>query len=175
MLFLTVLSTWTKDFPAWLEAVSTFLGFVAAAIAAVDAVRIYKRETARERRMEDVARRAQASLVSGWIGIKEFPPSENSSLREQVGSSKTSRRPGLWLRNASEVPVFDLRATVITADGEFGPIPVEVLPPAEEPTWMDIHKVMDVNWNGEGRVALDLVDSGGQRWSRTYEGWLIES
>ena len=160
---------WENAFPVWLEAISTSLAFMAAAVAAIYAARVYKRESARERRLEEAQRRAQASLISGWVDTVQ----RRADPRPSVGREYETVAC-VYLRNASELPVFEveiaLRGTSVQPDPT---VALEVLPPSDKPKLVGPED-FDFDWDGDGRVSLTFTDSSGKTWRRLANGQLLD-
>lgn len=168
---------WNEYFPAWLEAFSTALGFIAAAAAAVYAARVYGREAEREKRIEDAQRKEQASLVSGWVGSKEImEPVQGGAIALGVGGGgqRMRIRNGLYLRNASQLPVFDVTTALIYEGERFELPPVAVIPPSSEPIFHELLAKAPDDWDGTGGLQVGFRDTSGVEWLRLRDGRLIE-
>lgn len=165
-------SWWNEYFPSWLEAASTFSAFMAASVAAVYAVKVYGRETARDQRLEGQQRRAQAALVSGWIDEDD----EAEGLYDDYGNLVRRKPSVLYLRNASQAPVTNIEATVTAYQTTIVTLGTDVLPPSDSPMKfaLERHAPTELEWDGRGGVELAFRDSAGIRWERDLAGSLHE-
>ena len=179
---LSSLGTWfvgdSSEFPAWLGAVSTAFAFLAAMYAARYAARMWVLETVREER-------AQAALVAGWYDQKTVGSSGKLHATEEpeghpalVGESYTVT--GIYLRNASQVPVTDVRYRLFIGDGPIStPVSIGLLPPSTEPVFAEIPSGEVKRPEGQPlrvglrpTVELEFRDAAGLRWQRDPEGRL---
>ncbi|SDD77061.1 sugar ABC transporter substrate-binding protein [Glycomyces harbinensis] len=157
-----------SNIPNWISSVSSMAALLFAAVAAVAARNVYKIESARDQanaelraERESMERRDQAALVSAWWGY-----------------SSDAGRPaldwGVFIRNASETPVYDAKFSVLSLDdpnlGER--FEMAVLPPAAEPVFRPI--ALTAPNSTEFRVEATFTDSSGQRWIRDKQGRLHE-
>lgn len=154
--------------PGWIEALSTFAAFIAAVIAVAFAAGAFRLEVRRENRWHHDARRAQASLVAGWIEERtEVTESGRGSYR--MGAEQQVM--GLALRNASELPVTDVWVGITYSKRGNGmeAASLETLPPGSEPRFYrfeDTVENMVFNENGEPSAVLLFTDAAGIRWRR---------
>lgn len=151
-----------KSIPDWLSALSSLGALAFAAIAAIAAMRVYRIESSRDeanaelrRKQEADERRTQAALVSAWWGHDE-------------------RHWGVFVRNASETPVYDAKFSVLdvhdpNASERFD---LAVVPPASEPA---LHTAEVRGRHPEHcRVEVTFTDAAGRRWIRDRQGQLHE-
>ncbi|WP_051110606.1 sugar ABC transporter substrate-binding protein [Longispora albida] len=148
------------DWPAWISAIASVLTLLFAALAGWVAFRVYRIESRRDEAAAAdqsdraaQARRAQAALVSAWWG-------RHSSL------------PGIFVRNASEVPVYQASVSLIdpVGVGLAEVVELPVVPPADQPVF---HPVMGIG--GTPRVVFGFTDAAERRWIRDQRGGLHES
>ena len=157
-----------SELPSWLQAFATFAVFVAAVVAVFFAARAFQIETHRDMQLRWRHITAQSSRVAGWYGNE--------------GTSGAT--DGVWLRNTSELPVTEVRASLLVAGHKVGSVYRPVLPPGEAAVFIG----QDHETNGNVRdarrkvgvpdfrvdVELSFVDSSGYAWRRTREGKLVE-
>jgi hypothetical protein len=140
---------WYEKFLPWLEPVSTSLAFGAAAVAALYAVRVHKREERRDERFEEMQFRAQASKFSAW--------------------HDETRPKGLFVLNRSESVISGVHIMVIDFDlrtvayGRGGAVP-----PKDEPYFVPI----EIPDNMETYFWVHFVDASGVAWWRNSNGVL---
>jgi hypothetical protein len=168
----------------WVAGISTFAALIAAIFAAWYAAQAFGVETRREDRFAEQQRVAQAALVAGWTGEKTFdvewygPP--NKAMESLI--PKTHTVDGVWLRNASDVPVTSVQYRLYLADEPCAKIRmVGTVPPGDEPTFVSDHEDDREIANpsvqiigGHYRVALSFKDAAGRRWYRHPDGELEE-
>lgn len=93
----------------WLQAVGTLGAFTAA-------LALYAREAGRDQERQVAALRAQAEKVAAWYGSEERPVDSGAGAPIGPGPIwETSWH--LWMRNASDLPVFAVRPRVYDRDG----------------------------------------------------------
>ncbi len=150
--------TWYGDILPWVEPLGTVLAVVAASVASVFAVAAYRREVRRDEAREQVERSAQASLVAAWPVLFNYDGSRDT------GSS------GYAIRNASELPIRDVRITWLGGDKDFDPVATHIdlplVPPSVDPLWIRDGQPYTLL---PGEVAVhgaDLPSSG--RWSSLF-------
>ena len=179
---LSSLGTWfvgdSSEFPAWLGAVSTAFAFLAAMYAARYAARMWVLETVREER-------AQAALVAAWYDQEAAPSSVGLHVTTgpdghpvSVGASYTVT--GIYLRNASQVPVTDVRYRLFIGEDPIStPAAIGLLPPSTEPVFTEIPHGEIERQEGQPlrvglrpTVELEFRDAAGLRWQRDPEGRL---
>jgi maltose-binding protein MalE len=150
-----------SDVPSWVSAVSALFALVFAAAALVVSRRNFLIESARDRvdeaarrEQESFARRAQAARVSAWW------------------ETDRTGRVGVFVRNASNAPVYQAHLTVLSLDGRSPTAKIhnQVLPPGDEARFFPVPA-------GAGdslRVQLCFTDAAGVRWMRSPYGRLTE-
>lgn len=157
------------DIPTWVSAGGAVTAVLFAAVAAIAAGRTYRIESARhehalaeQRQHAASRRRAQAALVSAWW-------------------EGQARSPGVYIRNASEVPVYQGHLTVVSRRdaGVASKLDIPVLPPMSEPEFRKVPKefAQAVPQRDDGdmvRVRLTFTDAAGVRWLRDEYGRLHE-
>jgi arabinogalactan oligomer / maltooligosaccharide transport system substrate-binding protein len=158
------------DLPTWVSAVASMCALIFAAIAAVAAIRVYKIESARDkiaaeetRRRDEQVRRGQAVLVSGWWGSDPH-----------AGKP----RPGAFIRNASDAPVYRVAISVldpVTPESSVT-LAVPVVPPAAAPGFYPVARTPQAPTAAEEehRVEVSFTDAAGLRWIRDQWGRLSE-
>lgn len=150
-----------SELAGWIEAVATALALLAAMIAAIFAVGAFRIETARERRWEDSAARAQAEVVAAW-----------------------GHRGEVIIVNGSALPVYDVQLVVLIR-GKSVAMKLNHLQPTDvggrkvrETVFL---KHFDTQYRaadaaGEGMpstlVVIEFSDAAGQRWLRDARGRL---
>lgn len=171
----------------WVGAAATLGALAGAVLAAAYASRAFQLERLREQHRSESDRRAQASLVAGWL---DFAALEVSGPPHwSVGAIH------IILRNASELPVTTVRFDVLLlsrlGDGEVGEQHLEgaqlsVLPPTPKPRridWNDNpavtqaqHEFTARGQQARERFGLELLftDSSGIHWKRDWRGRLSE-
>lgn len=174
-------ATWRQSgqawsgFADWLAAWATLFGVGAAIVAGFYAARAFRLESERERRAGEQQVRAQASLVAAWWGEGPMPPDANAARRFMGPPS------GVFLRNASEVPVTEVSVSVRRPDsgtmlekmdvGILGPTSESVLRAPSRDTW-DLYRAMPDGVRPN--VTLSFRDAAGARWVRTPDGALTQ-
>jgi hypothetical protein len=159
------------DVPGWIQAGATVALLVAAVIAGVLASRIYKIESARDRRYAEERQKDQASLVSAWVERRD------SALLLGEGAAG----PGhfLILKNASVLPVYDVSVRYFIPEASKfveHSHPIGLLVPGERaeriarPADAELGKLKLMH--SSLRVHLSFIDSHGQRWQRPPDGGL---
>jgi arabinogalactan oligomer/maltooligosaccharide transport system substrate-binding protein len=163
------------DLPTW-------LGVILAAVGGVVAYLLYIRETRRderaaaERRERDAeARRAQAALVSAW---HETEIRSVRSLKHPRSKPLPTAVDGAQVRNASELPVYDVAIDFYAIDGDkmldVGEISKRVIPPGT--VFVDAPPEFTIGTEQieEFAVAISFRDAAGRRWTRYANGILDE-
>lgn len=126
----------------WIAAVATFAALIAASYAAVQTSRTFRLEQNRDRQRDRAVRQRQAELVAVWAGrITHRGPLNTVTFAPGSSVGQTTRGPGVvypesipvTIRNASEVPVYDLTVDVYIGDSK-----------VEEPVLGGRYKVVDV-------------------------------
>ena len=175
------------DAAAWLEAVSTFAAFIAAGIAVSYAYRTWTVEDQRERDRLERDAQSQASLVAAWP--------EGRFTRRLTDTKWILDRTGtIWVRNASQVPIYNLvveygalwsqnvDGQVVERTSYLGQKSIIMMPPTEQPVQHDPNHIL---WSqlelvcAQGpvqhpdvRIRLNFDDAQGQRWTRHEDGRL---
>jgi hypothetical protein len=167
----------------WVAALATVAAFFAAIVAARFAARALKIEQGREADRLDGAIKAQASLVSAWIEV-------GYEVRAD-GSRAAAESVTCFLRNASELPVHDIkviglldrRTKEVSSRETFRGVELSILPPSKEPIAKDLggpHSGGLVSFVDSAaraariapRCTLEFTDSSGRRWVRYPSGEL---
>lgn len=171
---------------AWVEAGATVVAVGAAIYAGVYAKKAYDTETARDRRRDDDRRRAQADCVAAWCDRYDYAPAEPPRAYNSGGALVVTggrSRPGwnYYLRNASDVPVYDVVVLFRIGAQSLGTDAVDVLPPGEEPVSRDVPEhvrtqaTSAAHEHGEIiRCVVSFRDAAGRRWRRSTDGRLAE-
>src|ERR1700733_1572495 len=167
--------------PNWGD-IPTWLATIAATAAGIVAYRVYRIEASRDDVADKDRRSAQAAKVGAWYGSRE-----GQMITTPIGTSvqtQTSRERiwGAFLRNASDLPVFDVvvmfyfgKASLDEADANTSPYKVlrTVLPPGNEPVHVKIpDEVLRLFGSADSkeiafyRVKIEFTDSAGIRWRR---------
>jgi hypothetical protein len=185
--------------PDWLEAFGTLAAFAVA-------LRLLAKELAARREVEEDRRRAQARLMSAWITTWLPAGADMKSHAIRVAPGRPPRSPEeqpkafVIVRNGSDEPVSDVRATMTT-------IAVHLLPQAADPEaasgsqWSPmtgghiLGEQIYVSWSmlapletkgaplliarfprptWDVVIALSFTDSQGRRWKRLPDGTLTE-
>lgn len=153
------------DIPGWMSAFGSVFALVFAAVAVVVTRRTYKIESERDRVnaearsvQESFARRAQAALVSAWWG------------------EPWDGRRGVFVRNASETPVYQAYLTVLDSDDRSDDIKVHylVVPPSDDALFCPVDNDQPTQRTTARRVKLSFTDAAGVRWLRNQYGRLTE-
>lgn len=154
----------------WLAAFSTLAAFAAAGIAVYFAHQAYRLEERRDeaRLQSEVSR--QAELFAAWPGNHEH----EVTLRSFQGQERnwgTQVIPSVYFRNASDLPVTDVSATVSFKDLDETTLTIAHVPPSEAPVTRSLkvegldHKSLEEQ---QPTIALEFVDATGQRWLREH-------
>jgi arabinogalactan oligomer / maltooligosaccharide transport system substrate-binding protein len=149
------------DVPTWAAALAAVSALVFAAVAAVYARRTYQIESQRDRVAEAILVRSQSAQISAWWG-----------------SSTTSKGWGVFLRNGSEAPVFQVHATVLGPDdrAEILQAHLPVLPPGPAPLFHLLETAVEHDEStltiSARRVRVTFTDEAGERWMRDQHGRL---
>jgi hypothetical protein len=170
--------TWYGDILPWVGPLAAVLAVIAASVASVFAVAAYRREVRRDEAREQVERSAQASLVAAWPVLFNFDGSR------ETGSS------GYAIRNASELPIRDVRITRLGGDEDFDPVATHLdlllVPPSVDPLWIRdgqpytllpgevaVHGAELPSSDGWSiSLRLEFRDSADTLWARDREGRL---
>ena len=183
------------DFPTWTMAITTLLAFLAAFFAGLVAYELFKVETARDLKaaqeqlqiederaaQREADRRAQASKVTAWFdSYKAGVPRE----MYYAGSPAVATAPSTWgaaVRNASELPIFDVQVTFYrvsdpgdgtpwTAQPRYAPLErFRVIAP-DHTRRLDLPQTVrntGEEWNDSVCVVgIEFTDASGTRWVR---------
>jgi hypothetical protein len=197
---LAALGTWWTDerghFPAWLAALATTAALIAAIFAARYAARAFALEAQREDHRIEADRTSQASLIAAWVGEKaftEYYEDDDSALAPLIAGPPRFVQ-GIYLRNASNLPVFTLTATVSVMardpdtgkqqSEELGREDLAVLPPSTQAVFhrmnyrndgnlrLAFHKSREQGLEPVCLVRLTFRDSEGATWVRGELGGL---
>ncbi|MBB5918099.1 maltose-binding protein MalE [Nocardia transvalensis] len=152
--------------PDWMQGVGSLLALVFASVAVVVARRTYGIESERDRvnaerreKQDLFERRSQAARISAWWG------------RSPEGE------PGVFVRNASEAPVYQLYATILPAERRYEDDGTKVqnlvVPPAPEPIFLPTPDPI-ARPAAVRRVMVTFTDASGVRWQRNQYGRLRE-
>lgn len=178
------------SFADWLAAVSTLAAFGAAVVAARYAAGAFDLESVREQRWVDNERSSQARQVAAWAGVKEVEnrasgsvPGVFDKLFESGILPRTSTLEGVYLRNASDLPVTQVSIRLFLADEPAGRMRLGVIPPAGVPLFVRTPNEMKVPANpevldidgAEPTVGLAFVDAAGRQWCREPDGTFHDS
>jgi hypothetical protein len=125
-------------------------------------------------------RKAQASRVAAWWGTKLYEMQTLTGADPQPKYTQVYSAGGAYLRNASDLPVYEARIEFFR-DGR--PLYVEelrVVPPQDDAEFLepeDADNETAAPWersNDPLDVALSFRDAAGRRWSRSVDGRLHE-
>ncbi|AVZ71842.1 hypothetical protein SLUN_06200 [Streptomyces lunaelactis] len=153
------------DVPGWVSALGSVFALGFGAVAVVVTRRTYQIESDRDRVnaearevQESFARRAQAGLVSAWWG------------------QSSEGQWGAFVRNTSEIPVYQAYLTVLGLDDHSDNIKVHylVLPPSDGALFCPIGSGQPAQGATARRVKLSFTDTAGVRWLRNQYGSLTE-
>ncbi len=151
--------------PNWIQAVGSVSALAFAAGAVVIARRMHKVESDRDQvntdarhAQESFARKAQAALVSAWWGLSE------------------DGQGGIFARNASETPVYQVFLTALGVDDHSDGTKVFslVVPPSDRPIFFPVADSPPAPRAAARRVKLSFTDAVGVRWLRNEYGLLAE-
>lgn len=157
----------------WVSALSTLGAFVAAAVAAIFATAAFKLERERDYGAILDRRASQASGVAAWYGVRVQEPKHPRGREAWVAYVSQT---GVYLRNASDLPVTNVAITSTWPTGEVIESAIAVLPPAIDPVFHPFSTVPGVEppKDGEPDVGIEFLDSAGLRWFRRSDGRLLE-
>jgi arabinogalactan oligomer / maltooligosaccharide transport system substrate-binding protein len=153
------------DVPGWVSALGSVFALGFAAVAVVVTRRSYQIEFKREKVdaearivQQSFARRSQGVLVSAWWG------------RSQDG------RWGAFVRNTSQLPIYQVYLTVLDPDdqSDITKIHYLVVPPSDDAVFRQLHGEPLPERSPARRVKLSFTDSAGVRWHRNQYGGLTE-
>ncbi len=162
------------NWPEWLAAVGT-VGALAAALAQIEVARRRLRTDRKEQLARE--RRAQAELVSAWIGDVR---TSNDFDMKIGGPSDTATN--LELSNASGSPVYRAVLSIVDIQGTGwkgqGKAPdgyqfcVSIIPPGR--FHLTIRRGFGAGMGIHWEVELSFTDAAGQHWVRRASGLLEE-
>jgi hypothetical protein len=198
------------DIPTWLLAITTLLAFLAAAFAGLVAYDLLKVETARDqsaaeersraaadrRQLEgeratqrEADRRAQASKITAWFDYYT-PGLTREEERSATAVGRATRHAwGALVRNASELPVFDVRVFFYwvndpgdgrrwTTEQRYASLDrFRVIPPGHtrQSDLPDSVRITERECNGDVYlVGIEFTDASGARWIRNERGALYD-
>lgn len=153
------------DIPGWVSALGSVFALGFGAVAVVVTRRMYRIESERDQVNAQIrngehsfARRAQAAMVSSWWG--ESPDG----------------RGGAFIRNTSEIPVYQAYLTVLDLDDHSDSVKVHylVVPPSDSAVFCPVDSGRPTERNAARRVKLSFTDAAGVRWLRNQYGRLTE-
>jgi hypothetical protein len=153
--------------------VPTWLATIGAAFAAAFAFRALRVEQRRDDRQEIADASAQAEQVAAWVA-------ENVQQRPGGARAKTMV---VALRNASDLPAYDVTLTVLAIGGSTDLETIPVLPPGETSIILPRDIVLPVLGGIPGRanfprdvsVRMLFRDAAGRHWLRDEKGALSPS
>lgn len=163
--------------PAWGD-IPTWIAAVAAIGAGIIAYRVYW-ISAEDRRS------AQAARVAAWYGLWQ-----HEAVLKMMPNTFLKNRPpepawGAFLRNASDLPVYDVTVKFHYPDSggsaetpNVHTIHKSVLPPSDAPIHMKIDEIAlrlysdDPRMDRYHRVEIEFTDTQGARWHRDVKGRL---
>jgi hypothetical protein len=158
----------------WVSALATVAAFIAAVAAGQTAARLWRIESKRddERRSRD--KQEQALLIAAWYGSKTWRPASVLASGNRMPGPRGEF--GVWVRNASQVPVTGVVVRVIGQDGSaLYAQGMGTVPPAADPVFVpaprDVHGLLRVqHW--ECSAEIMFIDAGDQPWTRERSGRL---
>ncbi|GAA4728360.1 hypothetical protein GCM10023350_09310 [Nocardioides endophyticus] len=190
----------SRDLAGWVEATATTLALLAAVVAVSYARGTYDLELERDVERLEVEERAQAVLVAAWAGTgnvvwDDLPDGGEFGMGKFVEGSPGDdvTVPGVWVRNASPLPIFAGMADItMTAympgnyqEWNLGVMELATIPPASRPRFtpypahLEGSRVKDAaTWRADGYevsygVGLRFRDAAGSYWHRTVDGQLV--
>lgn len=174
------------DVPTWISAGTALLGMVVSTIALLFAAKaartahaVYRIESERDRRSEqerierhNEAMAEQASKVACWF--------EKEGRLVTIGPHRDVPRVRFLIRNASDVPIYDVHAYYFfpSQDGIYEAVkqfPLSILGPAATTDFSaDARLLVRVGPEiaDKGRMAMAFRDAGGIYWWRNINGRL---
>lgn len=180
------------DVATWVVAATTFLAFLAAVFAGLEAYQLLRVELGRDRvaaaeraERRDAERRAQAASVAAWHGDWKYENAFYSS-GGGVQAMPPSYGFGAVVVNGSGLPVYEVRVSfcidVAEASGltwrqgeRYLSNPVHVVPPGKErvPIPAEIREAEEADGNEpHWLIAIEFTDAAGVRWLRDARGRL---
>lgn len=163
----------------WAMAGTSIATLLAAIVAAVFAAGAFRLESAREDRWEETQRTMQASQVAAWLGVieRESPQSQQQSATWGVGSlldlGGSYTVEGLYLRNASDIPVTRVVVRVMVGTAVAFSRRVATLGPSDEPVFLDLTEAEEASvadarlkQDGDAEVGVTFTDAAGVDWIR---------
>lgn len=121
--------------------------------------------------------REQAAKVAAWWAVRDV------RVDQRFGIIVTEY--GAWLRNASEVPVYDVEVKWLYGERVYASERMPLLPPQAETVFLEIPKSSEASDDSKTLGAIDEVDGGlavrltfrdsaGKVWHRSEHGRLIK-
>ncbi|WP_433609572.1 hypothetical protein ACQP2P_38695 [Dactylosporangium sp. CA-139114] len=170
------------DLPTWISAMTTLFTASFAVVAARAARNLFLVESRRDAAIAEERAQSQAALVCAWTGW-------NPPLHHVPQSTKPNH--GVYLLNASKLPVYDVRldlyrdVRVNQADEVFPPTKmfgylIGTLGPSQEaqfhPLPRDVfeHDEVDFYAGGDFGVAMVFRDASNRSWARDVDGRLSQ-
>lgn len=153
------------DVPGWVSALGSVFALGFAAVAVVVTRRSYWMEFKRDKAdaetrigQRSFARRAQGVLVSAWWG------------------SSQDGRWGAFVRNTSQLPIYQVYLTVLDPDdhSDIAKVHYLVVPPSDDAVFWQLRNEPPTERSPSRRVKLSFTDSAGVRWHRNQYGGLAE-
>ena len=168
---------------AWVEAGATVVAVGAAIYAGAYAKKAYDAEVERDEERDEDRKRAQADRVAAWCDRYDYsPPEPAEGYWHGDESVVTAWSIPAWdysLRNASDVPVYDVVVLFRIGEHSLGTDALDVLPPDDEPTVREIpsqvrrEAMSAAPQHGEIiRCIVAFRDASGRRWRRGFDGVL---
>lgn len=160
------------DLPTWVSAASGMVALTFASIAAISAKRLYEVESRRDRQTEadresrlEETRSEQSRRISAWYG-----------------KSPDSERYGVYVRNPSDLPIYQLTLQLFRIDHDFERafrrIQLDVLAPRDEPQYLplsdfeEFNTVLDFRVTDRVGIRILFTDASGNKWCRDPKGKL---
>ena len=150
--------------PDWIAALSTLAAFIVAGVAVQYANRAHELEQDRETARLAAETSAQADRFAGWLTSDEVT----------VGYTMEGPRfhpigervmPSVALRNASDMPVYEVKIQVIVDGSTIYADNVREVPPSDRPTMHNYWPKGDESTKGAALI-LEFTDAAGRRWRR---------
>lgn len=150
--------------PDWIAALATLGAFLVAGVAVYYASHAHRLEQKREGARLDAEKRAQADRFAGWLTSDEVT----------VGYTMEGPRfhpigervmPSVALRNASDMPVYEVNIQVIVDGSTIYADDVREVPPSDRPTMHNYWPKGDESTKGAALI-LEFTDAAGRRWRR---------
>ena len=171
---------------AWIEAGGTVAAVGAATYAGIYAKRAFDKEVERDVDRDDDRRRAQADSIAVWCEESyDYTPGKPGGVSKGQGwvsvhSAKPAPPWPYYLRNTSDVPVYDVEVSFWMASLRLGEDRLPVLPPVNEPIQREVPddvraKAGDDEYEGHLiSASVRFRDAAGRRWHRKPDGRLAQ-